>query len=292
MRTVLLHAGIALVHAAIAAAAGTCELARSQVRQGDVIRLTCDAQASSARLLDREFPLFIQADGKALGMLPVAAGTPPGPRTIAVRTGEGRLLETLSFQVVDARFPEQNVTLSKSTLELAPAPGETERLRAFRQLVTPERFWTEPFIVPVPGCMTSPFGVKRMHNGKPTGNYHGGVDQRSPAGRPIRAPAAGIVRLAGMFTVPGNFVGIDHGQGLTSSYAHMSEVAVSEGARVEQGDVLGYVGSTGRSSAPHLHWGLAAHGVNINPLQWVPLKPCAAAKPAAKPKPRPSPPGR
>lgn len=273
---------IVLFHVAIAAVGVTCEVPRSQVRQGDVIRLTCDAQAASARVFNRAFPLFIQANGKVLGLLPVPVGTPPGPETIAVLTGEARPLQTLTIQIVDSRFPEQNVNLSKSRLELAPAPGETERLQSFRQLVTPERFWAEPFIVPVSGCMTSRFGVKRMHNGKPTGNYHGGVDQRSPAGRPIRATAAGIVRLAGRVTVPGNVVGIDHGQGLTSRYPHMSRIAVSEGARVERGDVVGYVGSTGRSSAPHLHWGLAAHAVNINPLQWVSLRPCIAGKPSAK----------
>ncbi len=278
---------VVVVHVVIAAAGLTCEIPKSQVRQGDTIRLTCDAEAASARLLDRTFPLFKQPDGKVSGLLPVPAGTAPGARTIEVFTAGSRPLHTLKIKIVDARFPEQNVMLSKSATELAPAPGETQRIQAFRQLVTSERLWDEPFTLPVPGCMTSPFGVKRMHNGKPTGSYHGGLDQRSPAGRPIRATAAGIVRLAGKFMVPGNAVGIDHGQGLTSMYSHLSKIAVSEGARVEQGDIVGYVGSTGRSNAPHLHWGLAAHAVNVNPLQWVSPPPCPAATPPAKRKPRP-----
>jgi murein DD-endopeptidase MepM/ murein hydrolase activator NlpD len=255
-----------------------CEVPSPRVRQGDVIRLTCAAGAGSARLGERTYPMFAQEDGKAAGMLPVGALMAPGPQTITVFTHESQELQTLKIQITDARFPEDNVPLSRSTSSLAPEAGETERLQAFRQLVTPERLWSEPFSVPVPGCMTSPFGVKRMHNGKPTGSYHGGIDQRSPAGRPIRATAAGVVRLAGKFTLPGNVVGIDHGQGLTSMYMHMSKIAVEDGARVDGGDVVGYVGSTGRSNAPHLHWGLAAHAVNINPQQWVALKSCSAAK--------------
>jgi murein DD-endopeptidase MepM/ murein hydrolase activator NlpD len=269
---------IVVVYVLIAVAGITCELPRPRVLQGETIRLTCDAEAASARLLDRTFQLFKQADGKVFGLLPVPAGTAPGAKTIAILATDSRPLRTLKIVIADAHFPEQNVTLSKSATELAPAPGETERIQTFRQLVTSERHWAEPFTSPVPGCMTSPFGVKRMHNGHPTGSYHGGVDQRSASGRPIRAAAAGIVRLAGKFEVPGNAVGIDHGQGLTSMYSHLSKIAVSEGTRVERGDIVGYVGTTGRSNAPHLHWGLAVHAVNVNPLQWVSLQPCAAAK--------------
>lgn len=274
------------MHIILAAAAFACKIPRPDAKQGETIRLTCEAPAASARLLDRTFPLFQQADGKVFGLLPVPVSARPGRANIAILEADSRPLSTLPVTIVDARFPEQNVTLSKSTSELEPAPDETERIQAFRRLVTPDRLWTEPFTLPVPGCMTSPFGVKRMHNGKPTGNYHGGIDQRSPAGRPIRATAAGIVRLAGKFTVPGNSVGIDHGQGLTSMYSHMTSIAVSEGAKVGKGDIVGYVGSTGRSNAPHLHWGLSVHSVNINPTQWLSVQPCEKAKPLPKRKPR------
>lgn len=279
-------AGVRTVLASFAftAAALACELPRSEVKQGDAIRINCDAPAASVRLLHKTYPLFKEPDGRTSGLLPISVNTAPGRREIAILTVDLRPLRTLSITIVDARFPEQNVTLSKSTSELAPGPGESERIQTFRQLVTPERLWAEPFALPVPGCMTSPFGVRRMHNGKPTGSYHGGVDQRSAADRPIRAAAAGVVRLAGKFTVPGNSVGIDHGQGLTSMYSHMSRISVNEGARVEKGDIVGYVGSTGRSNAPHLHWGFAVHAVNVNPRQWLSFTPCEAPKPRPKPK--------
>jgi murein DD-endopeptidase MepM/ murein hydrolase activator NlpD len=69
---------------------------------------------------------------------------------------------------------------------------------------------------------------------------------------------------------------VDHGQGLTSIYLHMSKLAVADGAAVKKGDVIGYVGSTGRSTAPHLHWSLYAHGVPVNPNQWVKFAPCSS----------------
>jgi murein DD-endopeptidase MepM/ murein hydrolase activator NlpD len=87
-----------------------------------------------------------------------------------------------------------------------------------------------------------------------------------------------------MFQLHGGTVGVDHGQGLVSIYLHMSGFAVKEGQAVRQGDVIGYIGSTGRSTAPHLHWSLYANGVAVSPLQWVKLKPCAV--PAAKRKPK------
>jgi murein DD-endopeptidase MepM/ murein hydrolase activator NlpD len=117
--------------------------------------------------------------------------------------------------------------------------------------------------------------VKRLHNGKPTGEYHGGVDQRTPEGEPIRAVAAGTVKFARSFQVLGNAVGVDHGQGLESMYLHMSSLTAAEGAHVERGDTLGYAGSTGRSTGPHLHWVLYVNGVNVNPAQWMKLPPCA-----------------
>jgi lysostaphin len=158
-----------------------------------------------------------------------------------------------------------------------------ETAEAFRKTVTAERFWREPLLAPEPGCRTSPFGVRRDYNGKPSGNYHGGVDQRGAAGTPVHAIATGTVRVVEPWSIHGNTVGVDHGQGVASMYLHLSRFAVAEGAQLKQGDVVGYVGSTGRSTAPHLHWSLYVHGVAVNPERWVKLAACGAP-PAPTPK--------
>ena len=186
------------------------------------------------------------------------------------------MLSSETVTVRDARFPTQNVVLEKATAELKPSPGEMDTVDAFLAAVTETRRWQEPLGLPVPGCMTSPFGVKRLTNGQPTGHYHGGIDQRTPAGRPVRAVADGVVKLVRTYNIHGGTVAIDHGQGLESMYLHLSKFAVAEGTVVHKGDVIGYSGSTGRSNAPHLHWSLYANGVPVNPGQWVAVKPCAA----------------
>ncbi|MBX2860590.1 MAG: M23 family metallopeptidase [Vampirovibrio sp.] len=135
--------------------------------------------------------------------------------------------------------------------------------------MSPKRYWDKPFQLPVPDCMNSRFGNLRLHNGKFTGNYHKGVDQRSPQGRPIKAAASGTVKLVKKFRLHGGTVGLDHGQGVSSIYIHMSKFAVKPGDVVQKGQVIGYVGSTGFATGPHLHWGVYVNGMPVNPRQWV-----------------------
>lgn len=124
--------------------------------------------------------------------------------------------------------------------------------------------------MPVPGCLISPFGVQRHHNGKPTGNYHRGIDQRAGVGVRVRAPAAGLVRVSGMYRLHGGSIGLDHGHGVTSIHIHLSKLSVKVGDRVAAGDVIGLAGATGFATGPHLHWGLYVNGVPVNPLGWLP----------------------
>jgi murein DD-endopeptidase MepM/ murein hydrolase activator NlpD len=129
----------------------------------------------------------------------------------------------------------------------------------------------------------SPFGVARLHNGRPTGEFHGGIDQRGALGTPIHAAAAGVVKIVQPFNVLGGTVAIDHGQGLETMYLHMSKLNVAVGDHVAKGAVIGYVGATGRANGPHLHWVVYVNGVPQNPQQWVTgLKACGAAAPAKK----------
>jgi murein DD-endopeptidase MepM/ murein hydrolase activator NlpD len=253
----------------------------AEVRQGNVIRVT--GAGASARMNGRTVKLYPQPDGGRLGLMPVPAIEKPGAYTLEVLDGSGRPVSSEEVQVVDARFRKQNIVIGKETAALKPSEEEGRLVQAFLKAETEHRSWAEPLELPVAGCMISPYGVQRLHNGKPTGNYHGGWDQRGAAGTPVRAAAAGVVRIARQFELRGGTVGIDHGQGLETMYLHMSGFAVKEGAEVKQGDVVGYVGSTGRSTAPHLHWSIFANGVAVNPAQWLNLKACAAAPAAKKP---------
>jgi murein DD-endopeptidase MepM/ murein hydrolase activator NlpD len=253
-----------------------CELKPESPKQGDAIRVTCAADVVSARLNGKTITLFAQQGGARFGLMPVKVDEKPGRHTIEFLSSAGSVVQSRQIVVQNAHFPSQNVVLGKALAKLKPSPDETETVAKFRDTVTPQRHWSEPLITPVPGCITSMYGLRRLHNGKPTGGFHMGLDQRTPAGEPIRAVAGGTVRLVGHFNLHGNTIGVDHGQGLESIYLHMSRLAVKEGDVVRQGDVVGYAGSTGRSTAPHLHWNLFANGVAVNPLQWVRLQPCTS----------------
>jgi murein DD-endopeptidase MepM/ murein hydrolase activator NlpD len=270
----LRHAALYLI--ALTASTQTLRVDPVAPRQGDVVDISADAIAASARLLGRTVRLFPAEAGATAGLVPVSVRDKPGETTLELLDNTGRVIASQSITIRDAKFPKQNVRLSGAVAALKPSPGEMETVAALRKTVSEAKFWSRPFARPLPGCMSSPFGVARLHNGKPTGNYHAGVDQRGAAGEPIRAIAAGTVRIAQMFNIHGGTIGLDHGQGVTSTYLHMSRFAVAEGAKVDKADIIGYVGSTGRSTGPHLHWGISVHGVAVNPQRWVQLSPCSA----------------
>jgi len=250
-----------------------------------VASLKAPAEAASARLEGRTIPLFSQSDGARHGLVPVPALTTPGSKEVQVLDSSGAIIGAATLLVRDGRFRKQNVTLGKAVAALRATPEEMETIAALRNTVSPIRYWSEPFRLPVPGCMTSPYGVQRWHNGKPTGNYHGGVDQRGAQGVPVYAIADGVARIVRGFNVNGNTVGLDHGEGVVSFYLHLSSFATKPDARVKKGDLIGTVGSTGRSSAPHLHWALYVNSIPVNPAQWVKLNSCPSTPPAARKKP-------
>jgi murein DD-endopeptidase MepM/ murein hydrolase activator NlpD len=266
----------------VAAAAQSFAVKPSSAPQGSTIRLHAPESARQARMVEKTVPLYAEADGTRTGLMPVPAVQKPGAYPLEFLDETGRALERVTVTVLNAKFPKQNIVLSRTLEELRPGPGELDAVGEFRQTQSDQRLWGEPFAAPVAGCRTSPFGAQRYHNGKPTGNFHGGVDQRTPAGEPVHAIADGTVRLAGMFELHGGTVGIDHGQGLLSVYLHQSSLAVKPGMAIHKGDVLGYAGSTGRSTAPHLHWAVYVNGVAVNPQQWVKLKACPAPKKARR----------
>jgi murein DD-endopeptidase MepM/ murein hydrolase activator NlpD len=115
---------------------------------------------------------------------------------------------------------------------------------------------------------TSGFGVRYDPFSGSTA-MHSGIDMAGPLGTPIMAAASGVVVKSGWLGGYGNFVEIDHGRGLTTRYGHLHTIGVREGARIEQGDVLGTMGSTGRSTGVHLHYEVRVNGQAVNPMPFL-----------------------
>lgn len=135
--------------------------------------------------------------------------------------------------------------------------------------VTGAPFHGVSLVSPLAGETGSGFG----HRTHPiTGEYamHTGIDRGAPTGTPVRAAAAGVVVRAGPNGGYGNFVEIDHGGGVTTRYAHHDELAVRTGDVVAAGQTIGTVGSTGRSTGPHLHFELRHDGVAVDPEPYLP----------------------
>jgi murein DD-endopeptidase MepM/ murein hydrolase activator NlpD len=172
-----------------------------------------------------------------------------------------------SISRIDGLPPSQVDTYTESELRRIEASSARKRVGdASRAQLSGFR---ERFSWPFEGRKTSPFGAQRILNGVEK-RPHYGVDIAAPNGTPIRAPADGIVTLADAdLYFEGAMIVIDHGQGFLSKYLHVSRIDVEPGQIVARGDLIGAVGSRGRSTGPHLCWRLKWRDRNLDPEMWV-----------------------
>jgi len=198
-------------------------------------------------------------------------------RAVAVRVAQARRLrdELLAGkqQLAGARSQNQQSLAGLSEQERQEA-GEIDALEqvsgqlaaqiraAQSQAPSGSQPSASGLIWPVNGPVTSPFGMR-------WGRLHTGIDIGAATGTPIHAAAAGRVIIAGWVSGYGNLTVIDHGGGLATAYAHQSGFAVSTGAGVAQGDVIGYVGCTGHCFGPHLHFEVRVNGTPVDPLGYL-----------------------
>ncbi len=220
---------------------------------------------------NKTYPAFEIAPNQYRAFIPTTPLEKPGTRTIQV-TGDGQV-RNLAVWVRDRNFPVQRITLPPKAAGVKATEYELKRVAEFKALQTPKKYWQGIFLRPNAGRITTVYGVRRYYNGKFAKDYyHRGIDYAGPQGSPVVAPAAGRVALVGKvsqgFRVHGNVVGIDHGQGVTSIFMHLSRIDVKEGDIVRPGQVIGAVGSTGASTGPHLHWGLYVNGQSVDPVPW------------------------
>ncbi|MGB5971667.1 MAG: M23 family metallopeptidase, partial [Nodosilinea sp.] len=187
-----------------------------------------------------------------------------------IGTGDTR---NLAMGLKNRNFPTQRITLSPSQSDLG-TQHEFDQVAAFKRVVSPERYWNGAMQRPSTGRTSTQYGVRRYYNGVFAQDYyHRGLDYAAATGSPVTPPAAGRIALTGRvsdgFELHGNTIGIDHGQGVLSIMIHLSRIDVNEGDRVQPGQVIGAIGTTGASTGPHLHWGLYVHGIAVDPAPWM-----------------------
>ncbi|HEY6660220.1 MAG TPA: M23 family metallopeptidase [Pyrinomonadaceae bacterium] len=159
---------------------------------------------------------------------------------------------------------------------LAAKMGRLEEdMRAYEAILR-QRGYT-PTVWPVEGTLEAGFGGRRNPFGGPGYEFHSGQDIEAPWGAPVVAGASGSVSFVGWQNGYGQLVIVDHGGGLTTRYGHLSHIDVELGQIVNRAQLLGKVGSTGRSTGPHLHYEVRINDQPVNPLQYLLLNTRSAA---------------
>jgi murein DD-endopeptidase MepM/ murein hydrolase activator NlpD len=194
-----------------------------------------------------------------------------GPVRVEVQRGDGTL-EAASIAVTPRDWPIERIDgVPPSTVN--PPPEIAARIEREQAEVSAARGrdddradFVQAFIWPVQGRVSGRFGNQRVYNGEPK-SPHSGMDIAAAQDTPVLAPAAGVVTFANPdLYLTGGTVLLDHGRGVSSNFLHLSRIDVKVGDRIARGQVIGAVGSTGRATGPHLHWGMNWFDVRVDPL--------------------------
>jgi hypothetical protein len=227
----------------------------------------------------REMALWTEGgSGKTLhGLIGIDLEKPAGKYEwkISWKNKAGEELSCSEFvSVRTGKFPTEQLKVEKQFVEpdveqQKRAKADQEKMKAIYDTVTAERLWDGAFHLPLKDVTTGGnFGRRRVLNGQAR-SPHGGVDFPALKGTPVYAAQAGKVVLAEELYYSGNTVVIDHGYGIYTLYAHLSEIDVKAGEAVKSEAEIGKVGATGRVTGPHLHWGLTVQHARVNAMQIV-----------------------
>jgi murein DD-endopeptidase MepM/ murein hydrolase activator NlpD len=215
----------------------------------------------------------------------VSLETVPGtyPIELTGETSPGKMPRrkisfTRAFVVARGKYPKTEVKLSVEGKFTEPSPEQQKQIeegvevkKDYLSRVTPEREWSGEFTAPAEAEISDVFGAERVFNGKAQ-STHFGLDFRVPTGTPVAAMNDGTVLLARPLYFEGNFVVLDHGQGLLTLYLHLSEFKVKEGDQVKRGQIVGLSGGTGRATGPHLHVAVRWQGIYLDPASLMRLQ--------------------
>lgn len=195
----------------------------------------------------------------------------PETMTLTARLADGRTIES-PLTVAPRAWDIEHVNVARrpggaSEAFMRHRQPELDAIWNARLEETGSEGWKQDFVWPVTGRISGRFGSQRIYRGEP-GSYHSGIDiTTGGSGTPYVAPADGVVVLAVEgYSLEGNLLIIDHGQGLNSAFLHSSRLYVREGDKVTRGQHIGDIGSSGRATGPHLHWSLKWRNSRLDPL--------------------------
>lgn len=223
---------------------------------GDVVMVRRD-RPGQVEWQGKTYPLQPFGSGY-YSYLPIPMSTKPGDYPI------GDQVLTIKAKKFETQYLQVSQQLESMKQDTARIEADQRRIDAARSVSAPEFLFDSAFVRPIQGILTTPYGYTRYVNGK-LDSSHMAVDLAAKEGTPIQATNDGVVALADSLYLTGNSIYIDHGMGLFSQYAHLSELRVKTGDKVKKGDIIGLVGTTGFSTGPHLHFTFWAHNVQADP---------------------------
>lgn len=274
-RSALTAAGIALALGLVAFVFLAIQYVNGTGQTLEMSRLRAEAERRGV-LLERVEDLERQvADLRSLdARFRSAAGIEAGKAPDRAPMGVGGVPEGNTGALAEAFRAQEKGLVEQLAQELEQLNREiAHRQRSFRELKEfleskRSRLASTPTIWPVRGWLTSGFG-NRVSPFTGQREMHDGIDIASPIGTPVRAAADGIVTFVGALPARGNVVFVEHGHGFATFYGHNSTNKVREGQRVKRGDIVAYVGSSGRSTGPHLHFGVQLDGKWVDPRKYI-----------------------
>ncbi len=289
-------AGSDTVEAVLAEANATVRLRPWKVQQGGLFEVEVVGEglrSGAATFSGETLPLFQVTPGRFRGYGGVPLEARPGMALVHVavvgpdaKPRSGSLaLEVVERQVESTTIRVASRFTQPSARQVAQMKEDRKAIAAAYQVPFGPPLFQAGFADPLGHERGSRFGERRVFNGK-TKSRHWGLDIDGDAGEEVYASNTGVVVLARPCFMSGLTVIVSHGAGLFTGYFHFSKFAVKAGQRVSRGDVLGYVGSTGRSTGPHLHFAAKLHRGLIDPealmaFDFAPLQPAAAPSPDA-----------
>jgi len=245
----------------------------------EVIRVQAQEEVSLSGMLVDHPLRFAPGSGGQVALQGVHALLEPGvyPLRLEATLPEGSVQSYEQMVLVTSGgYQSEDIPLNDpSTLDQSVNEAEQQNILSITTPFTSTRYWNGIFSSPAvdPNCFTSRYGTRRtyrvINSDIEVPGFHTGLDFCGGEGLQIFAPAPGRVVFAAPLTVRGNATIIDHGWGVYSGFWHQSQMLVNVGDVVEQGQVIGVVGGTGRVTGAHLHWEVWVNGVQVNPLEWL-----------------------
>ena len=246
----------------------------AEVGQGEIAVVTVQgANGAVSGSIDEENVYFFPSKDSWKAVVGIDLYTAPGEYELALSL-DGRPVSRV-LTVVKKRYDVQRLTLPRDMVVLSPEnAARVEREQKLISAIWPgetEKLWNGDFMNPREGKIGSRFGLRRIINKIPKSS-HSGMDVSADEGAEVRAPNSGVAVLVDELFYSGISVILDHGQGVYTMFFHLSKSLVTPGQKVAKGEVIGLVGSTGRSTGPHLHWGVRMQGARVDPLKLLELK--------------------